>query len=158
MKNKITTIITSISLALIVSACSDRSNAAWRIKTPINDKVALLTYTDDHGGFHGDGEAWYVFQFTEQQLDEFVKQIKGRKGWNALPATGDALTVINRMPPAALQNLQHGYYFFRDKQQEWDFEKNDEAQKPIDSRHSWNYVIAILNTETGRLYIYNIDT
>lgn len=159
-------VLSLLFIALLGSGCSDRRIAAMLIKIPIDRGITMVAYTNSHGGFHGDGETWCEFRLSETQLRSVIGIISNRKGWHRLPASGDALTAMNQMHREATNNFHEGFYFFRDKQQEWDFQwvvhinpqTADDTKKPIDERSSSNYVIAVLDTVTRRLYIYNLDT
>ena len=52
-------------------------------------------------------------------------------------------------------NIENGYYFFKDRHDE---NKNAIDDTNVLNRHSFNFTIAIYNSDTKVLYYYELDT
>ncbi len=123
--------------------------------------VPLLTrskYEDTHGGFHGDGESIDKIYLNDFQAKIFLKQINENKNWRKLPVTSGLYTrVISNLDDfkITIPEIENGCWFFLDRNSEA-INKYDE--KAIYDRYSYNYTVAIYDTDTNILYYYELDT
>jgi len=129
-----------------------------KLKFPVPQDVQILEAFDTHGGFHGDGEFYLVLQFNKRQISKFVDEVSKNNKWQKLPVS-DLHNSIGRnfrgwekrryeVPSKA----KNGYYYFHDFQRDW--YPND----PNAGKYSVNYVIAILDLDSNRLFVFQIDT
>ena len=123
--------------------------------------VPLLSkskYEDTHGGFHGDGESIDKIYLNDFQAKIFLKKIKENKNWRKLPVTSELYTrIISNIDnfDITIPEIENGYWFFLDRNSEA-INKYDE--KAIYDRYSYNYSVAIYDTDTKILYYYELDT
>ena len=127
-----------------------------------------LKFLDTHGGFHGDGECIVEQQLTEKGAKEFIKNANKTGKWSALPLNSEFKIYLyggrfnnvefgeKDIPSKNIpRNLNHGIYYFRDRYAEY---YPNEANKSFLRRCATNATISILDTDTNKLYIYEIDT
>lgn len=146
------------------------SNTDWGISsklvnTSIPKDAAVLRSSDTHGGFHGDGEYFVVFQFTESQCMEFGK-LSENGGWIDLPVLHDLSKFIfgekkgleqyeghgeNKIPKIT----RHGKYYFYDK-----FIKDNPQYNGISifDRPASNFIFALLDFDNKKLYVMKYDS
>lgn len=127
----------------------------------------VLSESDSHGGFHGDGTAVVEIQFTDTALSE---QIEENEEWNPLPLT-ETLTALvygiqtenSSVGPMIhdgdgtplIPVVENGYYFFWDRHSESTDPKDDSG---VLGRGSYNFTIAIFDADHQILYYLELDT
>ena len=108
--------------------------------------LPLVRFSDDHGGFHGDGMTIALYSCSEADLDF-------RSGaWRRLPLP-DSLASAEEAEPIA--DAQTGCWRFLDR--------HDEATdpgdpNPVDGRSSCNYSLLVYDEARGLLCYYKLDT
>lgn len=128
----------------------------------------IQTYTDSHGGFHGDGETYAEVVFSD---DDFLNAIENDAQWCALPLTQNlsaivyggmtsngttwAPSITNDEDELLVPTISNGYYFFKDRHYESEDAKDDSS---LFDRYSMNFTIAIYDSDTKILYFYKLDT
>lgn len=147
------------------------SNANWRlssklVNSPIPEDAKVIRSSDTHGGLHGDGEYFVVFQLTENQYIYFLENVSYNKRWMDLPMSKDLNKFIfgerkslekyeghgeNKIPKIT----RHGKYYFHDKFVE-QYPQNKGTS--ILDRPSCNFVFGLLDSENKRLYIMEYDS
>ena len=122
---------------------------------------------DTHGGFHGDGLMFTALEFAD---DTAAVQASASSNWQPLPLSptltalaygsdsgpirsGPYLTDSNGK--SVLPAIQNGYYFFLDRHSQ-SKDPHDETQ--VLSRHSFNFTLALYDTDTNILYYIEFDT
>jgi len=143
------------------------NNYKNRIGVSLPDKSKILKSLDDHGGFHGDGEAYSEIQLTKEGAEKFTRDAKETGKWKALPTSVQIDIIIyggkyegttysnGKLARNIPRNIKNGIYFVRDR-----FAEKYPEQKAtsINSRSAYNITIAILDSDTNKLYIYDLDT
>ena len=51
-------------------------------------------FWDGHGGFHGDGTAYWEIAFSPEEAAALEKSLQGAQGWQPLPVDGDAQALL----------------------------------------------------------------
>lgn len=121
----------------------------------------ILSGDDNHGGFHGDGYAWYEIDTAGASFDPHPK------GWHSLPLYGDAraafyggattiggvrVDILPAVPDGtALPEVANGCWFFLDRQ-------GGGGSVFDESRFSANFTAALYDTDTGILYYLKLDS
>ena len=133
-----------------------------------------MTESDNHGGFHGDGELLYTAYYNAgpaAELEEKLEVLAGKEtsGWKKLPMTevlqaaaygikeetrrvGPYVTLDGQQ---ALPEVKEGYYYFRDRHSQAEDERDDSQ---LLQRHSFNFTLAVYDAENNVLYYYEGDT
>ena len=163
-----------LSLFLGASGNQQLTNTAemTRISKTLDYALAqgtLIENVDSHSGFHGDGASLQTWTFEDESL---LKQIQADSAWKTLPLTenleavlygvtyeeGLSVTTIGpyvSFSEEQLPRVEHGYYYFVDCQAESEQQHSDEQ---IMERASFNFSIAIYDTDTNTLYYVEVDT
>lgn len=120
----------------------------------------VVSASDSHGGFHGDGLTFIELSFPD---GSFGSSIQGR--WHALPLSSNLNTLvygssgvgpyITRDGAACFPHVQNGYYFFEDRHTESTDPQSDFA---LFQRYSFNLTLALYDTDAQALYYCKFDT
>lgn len=150
----------------VLSACAsgDTLDDLSRTLSVDLSQGTVTEETDNHGGGHGDGERWVTVA-----LEEELSPALDPAGWQALPlpepleaavygltrAEGNRTISEGPYLQRAMPEVSRGYYFFRDR--------HSEAADPADpgallERASFNFTIALYDTDSKRLYYCACDT
>ena len=143
------------------AASSPLSEVSKELGVELPAAAQILSGGDEHGGFHGDGRAWYEIDTADAAFDPLPE------GWNPLPLSEDArtafygstvtvdgteTTILPSIPEgAALPEVTNGCWFFLDRQ-------GTEGSVFDESRFSVNFTAALYDADTGILYYLKLDT
>lgn len=114
---------------------------------------------DTHGGLLGDGKYYLVLDCSENK----EKALKNLKDWNKLPMSKniyvylygiepDEVTFYNYTQRTEIPMVTNGYYMFLDKR------NNSHDDSEFRHRHSYNFIIAVYDCDTDKMYYYELDT
>lgn len=145
-----------ILLAVILQLRLAQAAIMTRTFLPLTAKV--IEYSDDHGGFHGDGATRITVKLDERQTEMLRQRIYERSDWHKLPAEGDVSDAMAMIELKSARHVQRGFCYFRDLQQAWYNRTIPGRDTPFFQRCSFNFVVAVFDTDGRILYIYNIDT
>lgn len=166
---KRTAIALILLLALLISGCTVM-NAQKEVAAAIGAELPqgeLLSDTDSHGGFHGDGLEYIVIQFDEDVLKDNVSKLEG---WYQLPMSDSIQTLLygtqsghNINGPfihddagnPLLPEITNGYYFFQDR---FDGAANPYDDSELFTRSAFNLTVAVFDTDTNQLHFLRFDT
>lgn len=153
---------TLLFLAPCLSACG-AENAKEIVSESLNIDVSVareITFTDSHGGFHGDGTTYIVLKFQDGRI---LEELKKDRQWKPFPPDADATVTAlaygisdnsSAIGPFTgdieLPEIRSGYYRLIDRQSENDTD--------ILERDSFNYTLAIYDADTKTLYFCEVDT
>lgn len=126
------------------------------------DNGYLVSMTNTHGGFLGDGEFIAIYTFEDNSVEEQVSE--NDKWSNTLSENVSSILYgseyytdksiyeeFSRVYPA----IENGYYFF--------YDRHSEAKDPYDdtdvfNRYSFNYTVAAYDCDNDMLYFIEVDT
>ena len=118
----------------------------------------VISESDSHGGFHGDGDRVIEIQFTDTS---FSDHIKDNEEWNAMPLTENMTALVYGLHTETssigpmihkednapvVPEIENGYYYFKDRHYESSDPKDDTN---VLGRASYNFTIAIYDTDTN---------
>lgn len=124
---------------------------------------------NSHGGFLGDGITFKEITFTDNG-QVITDKIKSNDGWCELPLTENLRKAVygRVQKPYVLGQLvsndegeplfpliENGYYFFYDRNSE---SKDSKDDTDLYNRNSYNFTIAIYDTDRHILYYFELDT
>lgn len=154
----------------VFTACSnDALNQLSDILMVTCTDGTIVFNEDHHEGFHGDGYCFIEVEFPNTEKD-LIEEIKQSDAWMPLPLTENLNTAVYGSAtryrvtgPLVTDNKQavlfpaimNGYYFFLDRSSE---STNNKDDTDLLSRYSYNFTVAIYDTDTHRLYYYELDT
>ena len=152
-----------------LSACSSQAPNEYisnkiGIKIPSNINIEL---TDTHAGFLGDGTTYTKIEFTDKVADNINTSIKENHNWNLLPLSenlqlimyggirGTLIYQYNLANHFGIPTIQHGYWMFIDR---FDKEITLYSDDDLFDSGSFNFTLAIYDTDTNTLYYLEYDT
>ena len=127
----------------------------------------VLTDSDSHGGFHGDGMTFQQISFEDSELSD---EIKDNGSWKKMPLSQniEALVygieedtssigpyVTDENGDTIIPDIQNGYYYFYDRHSESTEPYND---KDVLNRASFNFTLAVYDSDNHVLYYVEFDT
>lgn len=158
-------LVIAISVLIIYLKWSDipspmeEISAAVGIEFPASAQI--LSGSDDHGAFQGDGRAWYEVDTAGTAFDPLPTD------WKPLPLSGDAesafygssaivgdikRTILPALPKGAkLPEVKNGFWFFDDH-------CGDECSAFDESRLSLSFTAALYDADTETLYYLDVDS
>ena len=151
------------ALLMALSACgavSPQETHSRELGVDLSSGTALSSY-DTHGG-NGDGTSCTVLDFTDHSL---AGQLQDASDWTPLPldptaqalvygisedtvSIGPFLTDADGTP--LVPEIQTGYYRLLDRQ--------NNKEVPLLERFSFNFTLALYDTDADRLYVCELDT
>ena len=129
-----------------------------------------VTVSDTHGGFHGDGIAYAILEFSDDKLE---KQIRADERWKKLPLdkgaetlaygtkkrTDDTIEILGPYMTDDNENVlmpkvENGYYFLLNKENN----KMSITCEEIRNASAFNVILAIYDKNERMLYFCELDT
>lgn len=116
----------------------------------------VVTNTDTHGGFLGDGDTYIKVVYDEKIGRDMQTKLSNDEDWNPLPLTDNLKRAAVRYCHYAIPHLsENGFYYFYDRSSESNNPKDD---SPVMNRFSCNFTLAIYDNEENALYWFEYDT
>ena len=159
MKKVISAVCIIVVLAFLLGSCGyndyrSKISKALGIDIPSGAPVKSV---DTHGGFNGDGATWVSVGFTSDKNP--TEQIKNNHDWKPLPLdevadvlAHDLKIQLDDGEATLMPEVENGYYIVIDRHSE----KNENDD--ILGRTSYNFTIAIYDTDANILYYCEFDT
>lgn len=159
-----------ILLLLIVSVfgCSKNSDQSIFSNIGLNnvksENISLITKKERKSGFNGDGEDFYAFEIKDTK--DILKEIETNKDWKKLPLRENINNIVygnNGYSPfitdedgnKLIPPIKNGYYYFYNTSEDAKDKTDDTYLK---NAYSYNFIIAIFDTDTNMLYYAKLDT
>ena len=170
---KIVCAFLAVTFMAALAGCGTKSelkDISKRLSVDCSD-AEIVTKYDSHGGFLGDGTSFYELHFSD---DSAVEAIKASADWKPFPLSDSLKTALwglqddqhdyapmiikdNDWSHPLFPKIENGYYFFRDRHSYATDPKDDSAILD-ESRPSYNFTVAIYDTDTNILYYSEFDT
>lgn len=112
-------------------------------------------WSDDHGGFLGDGVTRGVLVFSSQNGAALEKALAEHEVWHTLPLPEpvDQFLYSGRFQEEeCIPQVQKGYYYFRDR-----LHDTFSTDQLMDA-YSYNATIALYDTQNTTLYLIEYDS
>lgn len=141
----------TLILLMGLAACGGGARLDAELRVDLSG-AAVIEEEDTHGGWLGDGYHWVVMEFEEDISEDLAET----GGWKELPLTENlekAMAHHSNFPDWL--DPSEGYYFFRDDHSE-STDPTDDSE--LFDRYSYNYVLAIYDSQTRTLYYNETDT
>lgn len=144
-----------------LASCASVSNAERRIQKGAHVDLDLTgcsieQETDTHGGFLGDGEYLLVLDCSGKE----EKILAQTSGWSAFPLSENLREALYEWGPSERTippEISSGVWYFYDRfADETAFDRRSDAR--LLSRPAENYSLLIYDSDSGRLYYYEMDT
>lgn len=161
-------VVAALALVLGVALSPQKDDIPETQRTVLGINISnatIITDTDSHGGFHGDGITFLVVEFED---DSCLNQIKGNSSWKQLPVNYpvDALLYgtqsgssfigpyVTEGGKKLFPKAETGYYYFKDRHTG----TGGQGNKDVVNRHSFNFTVALYDEDTQTLYYCEFDT
>ncbi len=175
VKRLIGAIIAIAIASMLLNGCMSRKESGMRhISETLSidcSSAELISKYDSHGGFHGDGTSFYELRFRDTSQ---VTNISGSDDWNEFPLSDNAASLIwglqteyedasplvtkdNDWDNPLFPKVEHGYWFFLDRHS-YATDPKDDSHVLDSSRPSFNFTVAIYDTDSNTLYYSEFDT
>lgn len=165
-----------ISLALVLlltmTGCGAEksSNVQHEISNVIGIDISdgeIISESDSHGGFHGDGSTVIEIQFADTSCSDRIEE---NGEWNVLPLTENLTALVYGVQTEGcsvgpmihsgdgapvIPEVENGYYYFFDRHSQSTDPKDDSG---VLGRASYNFTIAINDADRQILYYMELDT
>ena len=164
-------LLTSLVLLVMTGCSAEKENSiSSEISKTIGVDVSageVISKSDSHGGFHGDGSMVIEIQLKDTSI---LDQIKDNGDWNALPLTENLTALVygiqtedSSVGPMihsgdgapVIPEVENGYYYFLDRHSQSTDPKDDSG---VLGRASYNFTIAIYDADRQTLYYMELDT
>lgn len=172
MKKTYYVLLIVIALLISFSGCAniEKNSTLREISNDLNVNVSdgnIVAEQDSHGGFHGDGTSLVKIQFSDNQIEE---NIKNTQDWHAFPLDKTAQTILygykseNVISGPYLEDddgntlvpqIKNGYYWLKDRLEKT---SNNEPETDIPHHVSLNFTIAVYDSDSKVLYYCKEDT
>ena len=162
MLRKLGGFIAAAVMVAVLAGCQSYEEISVMLGADVSS-AEVVSGSDSHGGFHGDGERYMEFQFED---DTFENTIQKDNTWHALPVKeapieallyGKTIGEITYGPyfQKEFPRVEKVYYFFHDR--------HGESADPFDAskvlgRSSLNVTVALYDAEQDTLYFAELDT
>ena len=168
-------VLMALSILLITMACSlsqlghSKGDIAHTLGVDLSS-ATILQNIDSHGGFFGEGDTYVEMEFADNEGKVFVEKLENNGLWSKLPLTENlniavygekdesewvGSLAVNDNGEAYFPLVDNGYYFFLDRHSESTDSRDD---TDLLNRDSYNFIIAIYDTDNHRLHYYKLDT
>ncbi len=152
-------IIVLLVVILLLTGCNKDAKIVKKIELS-NSGCIVDIEEDTHKGFHNDGDYYARIKCTDIDYDKLSSN------WKKLPLTNELNKVMSMEQcddedckdvylKYNIPKFTSGYYYFKDRHSE---SKNKYDDSEINNRASYNFTLALLNKENGRVYVYELDT
>ena len=164
-------VLTSLALIVMTGCGAEKENSiSSEISKTIGVDVSVgevISKSDSHGGFHGDGATVIEIQLNDTSISD---QIKDNEDWNTLPLTENLTALVYGVQTESssvgpmihsgdgapvIPEVVNGYYYFLDRHSQSTNPKDDSE---VLNRASYNFTIAIFDTDQQTLYYMELDT
>lgn len=124
---------------------------------------SVIEELDTHGGFHGDGFYYLILDCSENKQ----VALENVSGWETLPLSENLALIMygghkdgmwygyNLAEDANIPPIENGYYIFKDRHSDSSDSADDSE---LFNRHSFNFSIAIYDSDTDIMYYFEFDT
>lgn len=161
--NKIPMLLMCLVILLCLTACAGGTNISKDYFGFSKSDFTVVEEADTHGGFHGDGSYHLILDCADNR----EKALGNINGWKELPLSENLGLIMyggekdgvhysyNLAEEANLPEVKDGYYCFYDRQS-----KNTDSSSDaiLFSRHSFNFSLAVYDSDTDRMYYFEFDT
>lgn len=163
LMRKIISTVAALSLTIMLTACQSGNNPSGKIGSELGLDLSdstVISKVEDHG-FFGDGTTYDVLTFED---DSVLQQIQNDSDWKPLPMDETTTALVYGLEDDFYQKgpylndnngnplfpeVENGYYLLIDRQ--------NDAQDILD-RHSFNFTVAVFDSDENTLHYGKLDT
>ncbi len=135
------------------AGCQSSPRAVFKLNTGVKlPEYNYVTTVDTRGGFHGDGELIYTFDFSQEDGNALKEKFEAASHWQPLPLTKTLDRLVYEHFEAGLPHVDNGYYFFYDEQNE------THEDTRVEGGYSYDFVVAMYDSDNHTVYYYEQHT
>ena len=150
-------IIFLLILVFLFSGCFSTEIKYISKRLNINlDSCKIIESKDTHGGFLGDGKYFAKVSCTNVDINN----------WKKLPLSEELQKIVDMKwcdgkgchdiyEKYNIPKIMNGYYYFYDRNSESTNPKDD---TDLNNRNSYNFTVAIYDSDNKIIYFYEVDT
>lgn len=156
-------------MVTIESAIEEGTNLLVATKVTVDDgflgfdkeDFIVVDEADTHDGFHGDGSYYLILDCSENK----EKALENIKVWKKLPLSKNLELIMygnesgtygyKLAEEAKIPEIENGYYYFCDRHAE-STDSSDDSN--LFNRASFNFTLAVYDSDTDRMYYFEFDT
>lgn len=150
-------IIILLILVFLFSGCANNEIKYISGRLNINlDSCKIIESEDSHGGFLGDGQYFAKISCTKIDIND----------WKELPLSTELQKTVGMhwcdgngcndiYEKYNIPKIKNGYYYFYDRHSESTNPKDD---TDLNNRNSYNFTVAIYDSDNKIIYFYEADT
>ena len=124
---------------------------------------SVIEELDTHGGFQGEGSYYLILDCSDNKQ----KALEIIEDWNKLPLSENLNIAMyggkkdgiaygyELAKEAHMPKIENGYYMFKDRQSKGNDSKDDTH---LLKRSSFNFLIAVYDCDTDKMYYFKFDT
>ena len=153
---KQTAFCAAAALSLLLAACASQTpqeEVSQALELDVSG-VRVVSASDDHGGFHGDGLLHIELTFDLEDRAAVEEAVSSHPSgyWNPFPMDELMEEVVygNCADTVSWPVPETGWWYLLDRQ--------EDGEGGMLTRHSYNYTFAAYDCETGILYYQELDT
>lgn len=159
---KLFAIILMFAFLITLSSCS--SSAQTGDYFGFSKQIfPVIEEEDTHGGFLGDG-SYYLILDCSNKVDAAMENVGD---WEQLPLSENLHLIMyggekdgmtygyNLSEEAHIPAIENGYYYFKDRHSE---AKDSSDDSELFKRASFNFSLAVYDSDTNRFYYFEFDT
>lgn len=160
---KISMLIMCLAIMLNLMACSEQTDVSEGYFGFSKNDFTIVEEADTHGGFHGDGSYYFIMDCSENK----EKALENLSGWTELPLSENLHLIMyggekdgmtygyDLAEEAKMPEVENGYYYFYDRHSE-STDSSDDSE--LFDRSSFNFSIAVYDSDTNKMYYFEYDT
>ena len=160
---KISVLIICLAIMLNLIACSKQTDASKDYFGFSKNYFIVTEEVNTHGGFLGDGTYYLVLDCSQNK----EKALANLNGWTDLPLSENLNLIMyggekdgtkyvyNIAEEVHMPNVENGYYYFYDRHSE---SKDMSDDSELFDRYSFNFTIAVYDSDRDKMYYIEYDT
>ncbi|MGE7622967.1 hypothetical protein ACQKMD_07895 [Viridibacillus sp. NPDC096237] len=122
-------------------------HAEQMIEVKIPKGAVLVSKSDRHKQFKTNGEFYAEYHLKRKQIKKFKESIAEHDKWKPLPANEEFQQLVAKQNQYVLPtDEKKGNYYFNNNE-------NDDSIQDIIKSKNYDFTVAVLNEQSGKLYI-----
>ncbi|WP_206214163.1 hypothetical protein [Adlercreutzia sp. ZJ304] len=155
-------LMVGLLIMLNLVACSGQNESSEYFGFSKKDFI-IEEEADTRGGFHGDGSYYLILDCSKNKN----KALENLSGWTELPLSENLNLIMyggekdemtydyNLAEKAKIPEIENGYYYFYDRHSD---SANSSDDSELLDRSSFNFSIAVYDSDIDRMYYSDFDT
>ena len=148
----IVTIVIFVLVLAVTAEIANYSKYGKALQIDIPKRHAEL-HEDTHGGFHGDGYTWEMYQLTDKEVAKLDETVNTNDNWKPINDEVYSLFHFNTVYNDQFTKTYDGWYCLYNKQT-----RSYAMPSELTGKPSYNFIIGLYIKNERQLWIYEEDT